>query len=52
MSRIVTVLVVLAMIAHVIRPFGLPGLSRRSDAWKLALVGIGIVLLTAALRPE
>lgn len=45
-------LVALAMVVQVIRPLGLPGLTKRSDAWKLVLVGFALVLVTAAIRPE
>jgi hypothetical protein len=38
MSKIVAVLVILAMAIQVIKPIGLPGLRRRSDFWKLAVL--------------
>lgn len=52
MTKIVTLLIVLAMIAQAIRPFGVPGFRKRADAWKLVLVGIALVLVTAVIRPE
>ncbi|MEW5425070.1 hypothetical protein [Amorphus sp. 3PC139-8] len=52
MSRLVTLLVVLAMAVQVIRPLGFPGFKRRADAWKLALVGFALVIVTVAIRPE
>lgn len=52
MTKIVTLLIVLAMIAQAIRPFGVPGFRQRADAWKLVLVGIALVLVTAVIRPE
>ena len=45
MSRAIAVVLALAMLAHLIRPFGLPGLRRRSDAWKIALFAFGLVIL-------
>ncbi|MGN6467709.1 MAG: hypothetical protein ACTHLP_19780 [Rhizobiaceae bacterium] len=38
MSKIVAILVILAMAIQVIKPIGLPGLRRRSDVWKLAVL--------------
>lgn len=52
MTKILSVVVLLAMAAHLIRPLGLPGLRRRSDVWKLALLAFAIILLTAVLRPD
>jgi hypothetical protein len=49
MAKLISVLVVLAMIAHVIRPLGLPGLRQRRDFWKLALVALAVLLLAALL---
>jgi hypothetical protein len=50
MTRIVTVLAVLTIIAHFIRPFGLPGLKRRKDVWKIAVAGFVIVMAAALAR--
>jgi len=52
MTKIVSFLIVLAMIVQVIRPFGVPGFRKRADAWKLVLVGIALVLVTAVIRPD
>ena len=37
-TKILLVLVLVAMGLHLIKPFGLPGLRRRADVWKIALV--------------
>jgi hypothetical protein len=37
------------MIAHIIKPLGLPGLKRRSDFWKLAVIAIAAVSVTVLL---
>jgi hypothetical protein len=37
---------------QVIRPLGLPGLKRRSDFRKLAIVAFAAVMLVAGLRME
>lgn len=52
MTKIVSVLVICAMAAHMIRPFGLPGLKRRGDVWKIALVAFALIAAVIAVRPE
>lgn len=52
MTRIVTVIAVLTIIAHFIRPFGLPGLRRRADVWKIAAAAFVIVMAIAVLRVD
>lgn len=52
MTKIISAVVLLAMVAHIIRPFGLPGLTKRSDAWRLALVAFALIALTVLVRPE
>lgn len=51
-TKILLVLVVVAMILHLIKPFGLPGLKRRRDAWKLAFVLVAGMMIAIVLRPE
>lgn len=51
MSKAITILVVCLMAVQVIRPLGLPGLKRRKDAWKLAVVGFALILAAVVLRP-
>ncbi len=52
MTKLVSLVAVLTMVAHFIRPFGLPGLRRRSDIWKLALAAFFVVILVAVVRPN
>lgn len=52
MTKIISFVVLLAMVAHIIRPFGIPGLRKRKDAWRLALVAMGLILITVLIRPE
>lgn len=40
------------MAIQLIKPLGLPGLRRRSDFWKLALVALGLIAVTVLVRPE
>lgn len=49
MTKILSLLIVGLMIAHIIKPLGLPGLRRRSDFWKLAIVALAAISLTVVL---
>jgi hypothetical protein len=51
-TKALAVIFSLAMLVQVIRPLGLPGLRRRADAWKLAVLAFGIIVAVAALRPD
>ncbi|MCR4268757.1 hypothetical protein [Nitratireductor sp. ZSWI3] len=52
MSKILLLLILAMMVVHLIRPLGLPGLRRRSDFWKLALIALAAVSLTILVRGE
>ena len=52
MSKLFSVIFLLLMIAHLIRPFGVPGLRKRGDFWKLALLGIFAFMATVLIRPQ
>jgi hypothetical protein len=47
MTKILSLLIVGLMIVQIIKPLGLPGLKRRADFWKLALVAFALIVLTA-----
>lgn len=49
MSKVFTVLILVAMAIHIVKPLGLPGLRRRADFWKLAVLALAAISLTAAL---
>ncbi|WP_314086287.1 hypothetical protein [Shinella sp. M31] len=51
MSKILPVLLLAAMLLHLIRPIGLPGLRRRADFWKIAVGAIALMMLTVLIRP-
>lgn len=38
MAKILALVLIAAMALHLIKPLGLPGLRRRGDVWKLAIV--------------
>ena len=49
MTKILSLLITVLMIVHVIKPLGLPGLRHRRDFWKLAVVALAMVAITAGL---
>ncbi|WP_173933377.1 hypothetical protein [Chelativorans sp. Marseille-P2723] len=49
MTKILSLLIVAMMVLHIIRPLGLPGLRERRDFWKLAVVALLAIALTAVL---
>ncbi|MDQ0457031.1 hypothetical protein [Rhizobium paknamense] len=51
MSKAIAAFLILVMGVQLIRPLGLPGLRRRSDFWRLAVVAFVIWSLTLLLRP-
>lgn len=52
MGKAAAIFLGLAMIAHLIRPFGLPGLKKRSDAWKIALFALFAMVVLVGVRPN
>ena len=49
MSKLFTLVVIGLMLIQIIKPLGLPGLRRRMDFWKLAVLALALVSLTAVL---
>ncbi len=45
MSKVIAIVIILMMAIQIIKPIGLPGLRRRSDFWKLAVVAFAIFAL-------
>jgi hypothetical protein len=52
MARAVAFFLALAMIVHLIRPLGLPGLRKRGDAWKIALFALFAMIVLVGIRPD
>ena len=52
MSKLFSVLIILVMALQIVRPLGLPGLRRRGDFWKLAIVAMVVFGLDVLLRPH
>ena len=42
MTKLLALLLILAMVIQIIKPLGLPGLRRRMDFWKIALLAFAI----------
>lgn len=42
MTKAISILLILAMGVQIIKPLGFPGLKRRMDFWKLALLAFAI----------
>ncbi|HUH50103.1 MAG TPA: hypothetical protein VLZ56_09645 [Mycoplana sp.] len=51
MSKVLPLLLLVAMALHLLRPLGLPGLRRRRDFWKIAVGAIALMMLTVLIRP-
>ncbi len=50
MTKAISAFLILAMLIQVIKPLGLPGLRRRGDFWKLAVVAFAIWSITLLAR--
>jgi hypothetical protein len=51
MTKAISLFLILVMIVQLIKPLGLPGLRRRRDFWRLAVLAFVIWSLTLLLRP-
>ena len=47
MSKFLALVIIAMMVIQIIKPLGLPGLERRADFWKLAVLALGAISLTA-----
>lgn len=47
MAKVLSLLLLAVMVLHLIRPLGLPGLQRRGDFWKIAVVAFVAMSITA-----
>ena len=46
MSKFLALVIIGFMIVQIIKPLGLPGLRRRSDFWKLAVLALAAISIT------
>jgi hypothetical protein len=51
-TRALSFILGLAMVVHVIRPLGLPGLKTRADVWKIAVFALLAIAAVAVLKEE
>lgn len=49
MTKILSLVIIGLMVIQVIKPLGLPGLKRRADFWKLAVMALALIVVTAGL---
>lgn len=50
MTKFIAVFLLLAMAVHIIRPLGLPGLRKRADFWKIAILAFAIFAIALMFR--
>jgi hypothetical protein len=51
MGKILALLLLAAMIVHLIKPLNLPGLRKRADFWKIAVVALAVMMMATLIRP-
>lgn len=51
MVKVLALLLIVLMVFQIIRPFGIPGLRRRGDFWKIAAAAIVAMGVIALVRP-
>ena len=50
MTKAITLVLLLAMVAHIIKPLGLPGLKKRGDFWKIAVFAFFAITVVRVLQ--
>lgn len=51
LTKLIALLLILAMALQIIKPLGLPGLRRRGDFWKIAVIAFVMWTVTLLIRP-
>lgn len=51
MTKAIAVFLILAMVVQLIKPLGVPGLRKRGDFWKLAVLAFVIWSVVLLIRP-
>lgn len=49
MSKVLSLLLLALMVLHIFKPLGWPGLKKRGDFWKIAVVALVAISITAAM---
>jgi hypothetical protein len=50
MTKVIALVLLLAMVAHIIKPIGLPGLKKRGDFWKIAVFAFIAMMLVVVIQ--
>lgn len=50
MTKILPVLLMALMFLHIVKPLGLPGLKKRGDFWKIAVIAIFAMALVVGFH--
>lgn len=50
MTKAIAIVLLLAMIVHIIKPLGLPGLRKRADFWKIAVFAFLAIMVVIVLQ--
>ncbi|HLP68186.1 MAG TPA: hypothetical protein VK181_11790 [Rhizobium sp.] len=51
MTKAIAAFLILVMVVQLIKPLGVPGLRKRGDFWKLAVVAFAIWSVVLLIRP-
>ncbi|RCW21934.1 hypothetical protein DFR48_10945 [Ciceribacter lividus] len=51
MTKAIAIFLILAMVVQLIKPLGVPGLRKRGDFWKLAVLAFVIWSVVLLVRP-
>ncbi|MEJ8476620.1 hypothetical protein [Roseibium algae] len=49
MTKVILIFLLVLAVIQVIKPLGWPGLKKRSDAWKLAIGGLFLIVFSVGL---
>lgn len=50
MTKALALILLAAMVVHLIKPLGLPGLKRRGDVWKIAVAAFALFSATVLIQ--
>jgi ABC-type branched-subunit amino acid transport system permease subunit len=51
MAKAISLFLLAVMAVQLVYPLGLPGLRKRGDFWKIAVLAIAVMMLTVLVRP-
>lgn len=50
LTKVIALVLLAAMIAHLIKPLGLPGLKKRGDFWKIAIFAFVAMMFVVTIQ--